>query len=80
MLLDIICHRIYIALCLIFSRVALRTLLHAIRNKGLNQRHIVLVGSSELNQQVSKKLEIAQLQLNNRVKISSAIPDPRQLL
>ena len=42
---------------LIFSRIALRILLHTIRNKGFNQRHIVLVGSGELNRQVRNKLE-----------------------
>lgn len=42
---------------LIFSRVLLRTILHNLRNKGFNQRHIVLVGGGPLNQQISKKLE-----------------------
>ncbi|TXK99369.1 hypothetical protein BMR11_06595 [Methylococcaceae bacterium CS5] len=42
---------------LIFSRITLRMVLHSIRNRGLNQRHIVLVGGSPLNQQVTKKLE-----------------------
>ena len=42
---------------LITSRIVLRMLLHAIRNKGLNQRHIVLIGSGKLNRQVTKKLE-----------------------
>ncbi|WP_230991008.1 hypothetical protein [Bathymodiolus platifrons methanotrophic gill symbiont] len=42
---------------MIFSRITLRMVLHSIRNRGLNQRHIVLVGGSPLNQQVTKKLE-----------------------
>lgn len=42
---------------LIFSRVTLRLLLHTLRKKGLNQRHIVLLGGGTLNKQVSKKLE-----------------------
>lgn len=42
---------------LILSRISLRIILHAIRNKGFNQRHIVLVGNGDLNQQIRKKLE-----------------------
>ena len=42
---------------LIISRITLRLLLHTLRNKGFNQRHIVLVGSGALNQQLNKKLE-----------------------
>ncbi|OQK15834.1 hypothetical protein AU255_16725 [Methyloprofundus sedimenti] len=42
---------------LIFSRITLRALLHTLRNKGFNQRHIVLVGTGALNQQITKKLE-----------------------
>jgi len=42
---------------LVLSRITLRILLHTVRNKGFNQRHIILVGSGELNQHLSKKLE-----------------------
>lgn len=41
---------------LIISRITLRLILHRLRNKGFNQRHIVLVGGGALNQQVQKKL------------------------
>ena len=48
---------IYGLLALIVSRIILRTLLGYLRRKGLNQRHIVLVGSGELGQRVAAKIK-----------------------
>lgn len=41
---------------LVFSRMALRLLLRSLRKRGINQRHMVIVGSGELGQQVARKV------------------------
>ncbi|MCF7970196.1 MAG: undecaprenyl-phosphate glucose phosphotransferase [Methylococcaceae bacterium] len=42
---------------LVLSRITLRLVLRYLRKKGLNQRHIVLVGSSDLTAQVAKRVQ-----------------------
>ncbi|MBW6453364.1 MAG: undecaprenyl-phosphate glucose phosphotransferase [Methyloprofundus sp.] len=42
---------------LVLSRISLRLVLRYLRKKGLNQRHIVLVGCSALTAQVAKRVQ-----------------------
>ena len=44
---------------LVLSRICLRTLLRYLRKKGLNQRHIVLVGSTALIAQAGQRIRAA---------------------
>lgn len=46
-------------IALIVSRIILRSFLGYLRRRGLNQRHIVLVGSGELGQRVASKIKDA---------------------
>jgi len=46
-------------LALIISRIILRFSLYFFRKKGLNQRHIVIVGSGELGQRIAAKIKVA---------------------
>ncbi|MAR89412.1 MAG: undecaprenyl-phosphate glucose phosphotransferase [Pseudomonadales bacterium] len=42
--------------CLIFGRLVLRSILNKMRALGFNQRHIVILGSGQVGQQVAKTL------------------------
>ena len=64
---------------LILSRITLRILLHTLRNRGFNQRHIVLVGSGALNQHVSKKLRSSSWMGLKIAGYFSATDDDQQL-
>lgn len=44
---------------LVLSRLSLRTVLRYLRKKGLNQRHIILVGSNDLTAQVAARVQPA---------------------
>ena len=44
---------------LVLSRISLRLVLRYLRKKGLNQRHIVLVGSSALTAQVAARVKVS---------------------
>ena len=46
-------------LAFIISRIILRFSLYFFRKKGLNQRHIVIVGSGELGQRIAAKIKVA---------------------
>lgn len=43
----------------VLSRIILRSCLYFFRKKGLNQRHIVIVGSGELGQRIAAKIKVA---------------------
>ncbi len=44
---------------LVLSRICLRLVLRYLRKKGLNQRHIILVGSSALTAQVAARVQVS---------------------
>ncbi|NOQ93500.1 MAG: undecaprenyl-phosphate glucose phosphotransferase [Methylophaga sp.] len=44
---------------LVLSRICLRLVLRYLRKKGLNQRHIILVGSSVLTAQVAARVQVS---------------------
>ena len=46
-------------LAFIISRIILRFSLYFFRKKGLNQRHMVIVGSGELGQRIAAKIKVA---------------------
>ena len=46
-------------LAFVISRFILRFSLYSFRKKGLNQRHIVIVGSGELGQRIAAKIKVA---------------------
>jgi putative colanic acid biosynthesis UDP-glucose lipid carrier transferase len=46
-------------LAFMISRIILRFSLYFFRKKGLNQRHIVIVGSGELGQRIAAKIKVA---------------------